>query len=106
MSFSEDKVHRKVHTVRVNMKVHRMKGTKWLGGGLRRKGAEELRCAAEVKVNAISRESCVPLNSQEAFVSKRVDYLCPASPENRRPSATGLLLRTHSAGPVSQICIT
>jgi hypothetical protein len=29
---------------------------------------------------------------------------CPASPERRRPSATGLLLRTHSAGPVSQIC--
>jgi len=52
-----------------------MKETKWLGGGLRRKGAEELRCAAEVKVNAISRESCVPLNSQEAFVSKRLDYL-------------------------------
>jgi hypothetical protein len=57
------------------MKVHRMKETKWLGGGLRRKGAEELRCAAEVEVNAISRESCVPLNSQEDVVSKRLDYL-------------------------------
>jgi hypothetical protein len=51
-----------------------MKETKWYGG-LRRKGGEELRCAAEVKVNAISRESWVPLNSQEAFVSKRLDYL-------------------------------
>ncbi len=34
------------------------------------------------------------------------DHICPASPERRRPSATGLLLRTHSAGPVSQICFT
>jgi hypothetical protein len=50
-----------------------MKETKWLGGGLRRKCAEELRCAAEVKVNAISRESWVPLNSQEAIVSKRLE---------------------------------
>ncbi len=31
---------------------------------------------------------------------------CPVSPERRRPSAAGLLLRTHSAGLVSQICIT
>jgi hypothetical protein len=31
---------------------------------------------------------------------------CPASPERKRPSATGLLVRTHSAGPVSQICFT
>jgi hypothetical protein len=54
---------------------YRMKETKWLGGGLRRKGAEELRCAAEVKVNAISRESWVPLNSQEAIVSKRLGYV-------------------------------
>jgi len=29
---------------------------------------------------------------------------CPASPENRRPSATGLLLRTHSAALLSPIC--
>jgi hypothetical protein len=30
-------------------------------------------CAAEVKVNAISREFWVPLTSQEAIVSKRLD---------------------------------
>jgi hypothetical protein len=30
---------------------------------------------------------------------------CPASQVKRRPSATGLLLRTHSDGPVSQTCL-
>jgi hypothetical protein len=38
--------------------------------------------------------------------SQRQKTNCPASPERRRPSANGLLLRTHSAGPVSQICFT
>jgi hypothetical protein len=48
----------------------------------------------------------------EQITDHGVDYpisyfyltFCPASPENRRPSATGLLNRTHSAALLSPIC--
>ncbi len=49
------------------------------------------------------RDRAVGMNSALFMMIKSKSW-CPASPENRRPSATGLLLRTHLAALLSPIC--
>ena len=54
-------------------------------------------------------EICKKIKSIRSYPAakgkERIFRKCPASQVKRRPSATGLLLRTHSAGPVSQTCL-